>query len=550
MTLVLVLFFIGCAASPKKEVLLGELPPPEERYCLLFVVDGLNGDLAHRWMREGKLPHFKEHLHDRGLRVKEATSVFPSVTAAAMTSLMTGAYPSRHGITNFQWINRQNGHYKSYIGSDIVEFTKDMYPEVKTIFEYFPKQETASFGFLVDRGAGHADSLVYTALNPFRSLSPQTYIAISDFFSLFALGDGFPRLMSFYEWEVDVRGHRQGANAKPTFEALKVADTNFGRLVNLYKQRGLYDKTYFVLVSDHGMAPVKKRFYIDEFLRENGFDPRRISWNLGESHFPQDWDRVDSLLGTTKRIYGRDVIVGASGGGVATIDLVKEGGKSKNGIKEPVLWREQLKYSDVRNTRTRKGEIIDLIDLFKKEKAIDFILVRDDEDGVQGERKIRVVSRKGETLLTRVHMPGEGKFYKYEVLEGKDPLDLADEHQIRPYVESGRFYEEKVWYEMLRGEDYPDAVVQYCQIFDSPRAPTLFLCAAKNWSFNSIIVGKHAGPLEEEMIATFFISGPGISKKEIKQARIVDMVPTVLALMGVPFDPTQMDGKPIIELSE
>jgi predicted AlkP superfamily phosphohydrolase/phosphomutase len=93
----------------------------------------------------------------------------------------------------------------------------------------------------------------------------------------------------------------------------------------------------------------------------------------------------------------------------------------------------------------------------------------------------------------------------------------------------------------------------FCEANTQPKIKGGFVgvdCSLLRGNYKVAIVGKHAGPLEEEMIATFFISGPGISKKEIKQARIVDMVPTVLALMGVPFDPTQMDGKPIIELSE
>lgn len=549
--LLLVFWVSGCAGVPEKKVSPGEIPPPEERYCLLFVVDGLGGEVAHRMIRNGELPNFKKHIHDRGIWVKEATSVFPSVTAAAMTSLMTGTYPARHDVVNFQWINRENGHYKSYIGTDIFDFIKDTNPEIKTIFEYFPRNETASFGFLLDKGSGHADSLIFTALNPFRGVAPQAHIALTELTSLLFLGNGngFPRLMSVYEWHVDVKSHRKGITGNETKEELKEADAKFGSLVELYQQRGIYDQTYFILISDHGMAPVKKSFYLDEFFREQGFKPRRISWNLGESHIPQDWDRVDSLLGTTKRIYGRDVIIGAAGGGCATIDLVRNGGVSINGKKEKELWKERLTYSDARRYRKRDGKEADVIDMLINLKAVDFVLVRDDDDGVDGQRKARVINRKGETLITRTEIPGEGKFYKYEVLEGKDPLDLADEHQVRPYVKSGQFYEEKLWYEILEGEDYPDAVVQLCQIFDSPRAPTMLVSAAKYWSFNSRIIGKHAGLLEEEMIATFTFSGPGIPKKDIKQARIVDMVPTVLTLMGQEYDPDKLDGKPVWTLN-
>lgn len=512
------------------------------------MVDGLGGDIAKKWIKSGKLPNFKAHIYDRGLWVKETTSVFPSVTAAAMTSVMTGAYPGRHDVTNFQWIDRKTGRYKCYIGTDVLGFTRDINPKVKTLFEYFPKEETAAFGFLIDKGAGHSDSLMFTAINPFRSLSPHSHVALAEFFSMFTLGKGFPALMAFYEWHVDVHAHRQGFDGKSTLKALKQADENFGRLVSLYQERGLYDQTYFVLASDHGMAPVKKSFYVDKFLEEQGFKTRVISWNLGESHIPSDWDRVDSLLGTTKKFYDSDSVVGAAGGGCATIDLVANGGVPINGKKTSDLWEVPLSYSDVRQAKTKKGKVVDLVALFNQVEGIDFMLMRDDADGQDGERRIRVVNEGGEILICRVTVPDQGNFYKYEVLEGKDPLSLADEHQIRPLVKSGRYYEEKAWYEALRGEDYPDAVVQFSQLFDSPRAPTLLLCAAKNWSFNSLIVGKHAGPLEEEMIATLAFSGPGLEKGKIDQARIVDMVPTVLSLLGVSYDDKNLDGKSLVEV--
>jgi len=545
--LIFLLLLSGCATPFKKEKAPDVVVPLQERHALVFVVDGLGGPLAEQLLRIGFLPNFKRHLYDRGLWVEEVTSVFPSVTAAAMTSVMTGTYPARHGITNFQWVDRTTGDYRCYIGSDIFEFNKDIDLKVKTLFQHFPKEETASFGLLINRGVGHSDSLIYTALNPIYGIAPRAHVVLNDFLRTFLVGKKFPRVMSCYEWYVDDRGHRKGARGLETLRALRRADKNFGKLVDMYQKEGRYNQTYFVLISDHGMAPVRRRFYVDEYLKEKGFKTKIISWNLGESHIPKEWDRLESLFGSGGKVYGSDAVIGAAGGGCATVDLVRNGGRPANGEKEAYLWRDQLKYSEVRNYKLRNGNTVDVLELLIKPKAVDFVLVRDDTDGKDNMRCVRIVNREGETKFSRLTVPGEGHFYKYEVVCGKDPLDQADEHQIRPFVASGQFYEEKVWFEALRGEDYPDAVVQYCQIFDSPRSATLYVCAGENWSFNSIIKGKHAGPLEEEMLATFCIAGPGIAHGKASQARIVDMVPTVLTVLGVAYDPTQLDGKPLPE---
>lgn len=547
--LFLLFFFLaGCAAAPRKEAAPAKIPPAGERHCLVFVVDGLGGPLAQQLMREGQLPNFKKYLYDRGLWVENVTSVFPSVTAAAMTSVMTGAYPGRHGIANFQWVDRDTGNYRSYIGSDIFDFNKDIDTKVKTLFQYFPKDETASFGLLINRGVGHSDSLIYTALNPLYGLAPQAHVAVCDFLKTFSLGQEFPRVMSCYEWNVDDRGHKYGPRAKVTMEVLRQADAHFGDLVKLYQERGHFDQTYFVLISDHGFAPVSKKFYVDKYLKQFGFKTKLISYNLGETKIPTKLDRLESLFGSLGKVYGFDAVIGAAGGGGATVDLVKNGGVPTDGKTEADLWKETLKYSDVRRYKMRNGKTVDVLELLLQPPAIDVIVLRDDRDGgADGERVVRIVGRSGETQITRKVIPGEGDFYKYEVVKGKDPLSLADEHQVREVAGSGRFYEAKLWKQILDQEDYPDIVVQVCQYFDTPRASTLYLCAAKDWSLNSIVKGRHAGPLEEEMKAIFMIAGPGIPHGKVERARIVDMVPTVLTLLGVKYDPASLDGQPLPE---
>jgi len=63
----ILLFVVGCVGPQPKEYPPTEIPPVEDRYCLLFVVDGLGGPLAQRLIREGKLPNIKEHLYDRSM---------------------------------------------------------------------------------------------------------------------------------------------------------------------------------------------------------------------------------------------------------------------------------------------------------------------------------------------------------------------------------------------------------------------------------------------------------------------------------------------------
>lgn len=63
------------------------------RRVVLVVLDGLRGELV----QQGTLPNL-DRLCDQGAWTNRATTVNPSVTAAAMLSLFTGVSPGRHGI--------------------------------------------------------------------------------------------------------------------------------------------------------------------------------------------------------------------------------------------------------------------------------------------------------------------------------------------------------------------------------------------------------------------------------------------------------------------
>ena len=67
-----------------------------ESYGCVFIIDGLRGDMARKYADEGLMPNLRDHFLERGVWVEHATTVFPTITGAAIPSLLTGAYPGRH----------------------------------------------------------------------------------------------------------------------------------------------------------------------------------------------------------------------------------------------------------------------------------------------------------------------------------------------------------------------------------------------------------------------------------------------------------------------
>ena len=68
---------------------------PDIRRVILVVLDGLRPDAIDRF----DLVHLKR-LMANGASTKTATTVAPSITTAAVTSLLTGVSPMRHGVTS------------------------------------------------------------------------------------------------------------------------------------------------------------------------------------------------------------------------------------------------------------------------------------------------------------------------------------------------------------------------------------------------------------------------------------------------------------------
>lgn len=73
--------------------------PPKIKRAVLVGLDGLDPDLARRFMDAGRLPNL-QRLADRGMFSKLETT-FPSMSPVAWSTFATGVQPAKHGIYDF-----------------------------------------------------------------------------------------------------------------------------------------------------------------------------------------------------------------------------------------------------------------------------------------------------------------------------------------------------------------------------------------------------------------------------------------------------------------
>jgi hypothetical protein len=116
-------------------------------------------------------------------------------------------------------------------------------------------------------------------------------------------------------------------------------------------------------------------------------------------------------------------------------------------------------------------------------------------------------------------------------------------------IRSGRFHHGDEWLAASLGTDYPDAVVQACQILDNFRTGDVFVSLAPGWKAKSSRYrATHGSLFVTDMHVPMIISGPDIRSGEIPSARLVDIYPTALRLLGLDVPFGTIDGRPLDEL--
>ena len=90
---------------------------------LLVVIDALTARVIAPAMAAGRLPTFQA-LADHGQVRFDCRSIFPSITPAATSSIITGRYPCDHGIAGASWFDERRDEV-AYYGDDFWTILKE-----------------------------------------------------------------------------------------------------------------------------------------------------------------------------------------------------------------------------------------------------------------------------------------------------------------------------------------------------------------------------------------------------------------------------------------
>ncbi|MEM2636881.1 MAG: alkaline phosphatase family protein [Candidatus Korarchaeota archaeon] len=183
----------------------------------------------------------------KNVGINSITTVYPSVTYAAHTSIITGELPSVHKVLANRFIAR--GDFTDFDSTDINRFV-----ETPTLFEKY-RGSCAAIGIPLYRGAKTVITMKEVLNKPMfernkyvaeqaRSFIENHDIVVANFL------------------QVDTCGETFGPESKEYLSAIDEALHLISEIIHDYK-------CHYIITADHGMTSVNKRIPIDDIAKSN-----------------------------------------------------------------------------------------------------------------------------------------------------------------------------------------------------------------------------------------------------------------------------------------
>jgi predicted AlkP superfamily pyrophosphatase or phosphodiesterase len=228
--------------------------PVEPHSVVLISVDGLPASALGR----GNTPVLDALARD-GVRADWMNPSYPVLTFPNHFTLVTGLRPDRHGIIHNSMRDDTVGGFKV---ADKAAGADARWWQGEPIWNTAGK---AGLRTAVWAWPGNAA--------PIEGLRPTRAVPYSPEIDSAARADQVaawmteppatrPHLAALYIERVDNVGHEKGPDAPETQAAIREVDAAIGRIVRALDAHGLRASTDIVVVSDHGMAPVRPDQYI------------------------------------------------------------------------------------------------------------------------------------------------------------------------------------------------------------------------------------------------------------------------------------------------
>ena len=246
---------------------------------ILVSIDGMRNDYTER----GLTPTLKS-LEARGTRAGFLRPSYPSITFPNHYTLVTGRRPDEHGV--------------------IANFMRD--PTIPGVrFSMFDRTTVSDARWWNDgkplwtsvrEAGGRAAAMFWVGSEaPVHGARPEHWrpfdIQVTSVDRVSQVLDWTdlppaqrPHFITLYFDVVDTAGHAHGPESPEVNAAIAEVDAALGQLVAGLRERGLEDKTHFVIAADHGMIATSpdKEIYLDDYIDASQIE---LNWSGAYASF-------------------------------------------------------------------------------------------------------------------------------------------------------------------------------------------------------------------------------------------------------------------------
>lgn len=255
------------------------------------------------WIRE--CPHLM-NIFSHGTFVRGMRSTYPTMTYVAHTTILTGCHPDRHGVFHNEKVQVETKHPEWHWFRGSIR-CPTLFDEAKKV-----GLKTSAVNWPVTGSDPAIDYLIPEIWAEEFDGDPRPRFKKACSPGMMDLFDKYHRVLRWKEQpELDVFGlsctldiirdyrpelvllhlsyldnarHKNGVFAEKAKEALRACDERFGHIFRALKEAGIYEKTNFVVIGDHGHLPVKQVFnpnirLVKEGLIRLNHDGTVASWD-------------------------------------------------------------------------------------------------------------------------------------------------------------------------------------------------------------------------------------------------------------------------------
>jgi predicted AlkP superfamily pyrophosphatase or phosphodiesterase len=209
--------------------------PDDIKHVIIIGIDGMSVS----GLEKASTPVMDDMIR-QGSLVPRSRSVLPSVSSPNWASMIMGAGPEQHGITDNDW------ELDKHKLDPVIVDASNRFPSIFSVLrEQRPDAEIGSvyqwegFGRLYRKEAVNYDHRFSTP--------DSTAIAFAAY-----LKEKKPLFAFMHLDHVDGAGHKYGHGTEPYFKAISKADSLVGIVLNAIKEAGMEGSTLVMITADHG----------------------------------------------------------------------------------------------------------------------------------------------------------------------------------------------------------------------------------------------------------------------------------------------------------